>query len=161
MPGRRPARFALRGACHAPRHRRRMPRSVLVYHLRGWDQRGVVRRTAQENDEIPQEACPLVLDSLPAHKTALPKQYVTPTEGRSTLHFLPGYAPGLSPDELVWRHVKRTGTARRPLKKGERLRDKSEEQLAALQKLPLLVHSFFNAPSVAYIGDCRVTRGKR
>ena len=95
-----------------------------------------------------------MLDSLPAHKTALPKQYVTPTEGRSTLHFLPGYAPGLSPDELVWRHVKRTGTARRPLKKGERLRDKSEEQLAALQKLPLLVHSFFNAPSVAYIGDC-------
>ena len=102
-----------------------------------------------------------MLDSLPAHKTALLKQYVTPTEGRSTLHFLLGYAPDLNPDELVWRHVKRTGTARRPLKKGERLRDKSEEQLAALQKLPLLVHSFFNAPSVAYIGDCRVTRGKR
>ena len=96
----------------------------------------------------------LVLDSLPAHKTALVKKYVTSTEGRLTLHFLPGYAPDLNPDELVWSHVKRTGTARRPLQKGEKLRDKIEEQLAALQKLPLLVRSFFKAPSVAYIGDC-------
>lgn len=96
----------------------------------------------------------LVLDSLPAHKTALVKKYVTSTEGRLILHFLPGYAPDLNPDELVWSHVKRTGTARRPLQKGEKLRDKIEEQLAALQKLPLLVRSFFQAPSVAYIGDC-------
>lgn len=96
----------------------------------------------------------LVLDSLPAHKTALVKNYVASTEGRLTLHFLPGYAPDLNPDELVWSHVKRTGTARRPLQKGEQLRDKIEEQLAALQKLPLLVRSFFKAPSVAYIGDC-------
>ena len=57
----------------------------------------------------------LVLDSLPAHKTALVKKYVASTEGRLTLHFLPGYAPDLNPDELVWSHVKRTGTARRPL----------------------------------------------
>ena len=57
----------------------------------------------------------LVLDSLPAHKTALVKKYVASTEGRLTLHFLPGYAPDLNADELVWSHVKRTGTARRPL----------------------------------------------
>ena len=96
----------------------------------------------------------LVLDSLPAHKTALVKKYVASTEGRLTLHFLPGYAPDLNPDELVWSHVKRTGTARRPLRKGEKLRDKIEEQLANLQQMPDLVRSFFRAPSVAYIGDC-------
>jgi transposase len=96
----------------------------------------------------------LVLDSLPAHKTALVKKYVASTEGRLTLHFLPGYAPDLNPDELVWSHVKRTGTARRPLQKGEKLRDKIEEQLANLQQMPQLVRSFFKAPSVAYIGDC-------
>ena len=96
----------------------------------------------------------LVLDSLPAHKTALVKKYVASTDGRLTLHFLPGYAPDLNPDELVWSHVKRTGTARRPLQKGEKLRDKIEEQLAALKKLPGLVRSFFKAPSVAYITDC-------
>ena len=96
----------------------------------------------------------LVLDSLPAHKTALVKKFVASTEGRLTLHFLPGYAPDLNPDELVWSHVKRTGIARRPLRKGEKLRDKIEQQLAKLQKLPHLVRSFFQAPSVAYIGDC-------
>lgn len=57
----------------------------------------------------------LVLDGLPAHKTALVKKYVASTQGRLNLHILPGYAPGLNPDELVWSHVKRTGTARRPL----------------------------------------------
>lgn len=95
----------------------------------------------------------LVLDSLPAHKRAIVSEYVASTEGRLTLHFLPGYAPDLNPDELVWSHVKRTGTARRPLQKGEKLREKVEEQLAQLQKLPSLIRSFFNAPSVAYIGD--------
>ena len=96
----------------------------------------------------------LVLDSLPAHKTDLVKKYVASTDGRLTLHFLPGYAPDLNPDELVWSHLKRTGTARRPLQKGEKLRDKIEEQLVALKNMPRLVRSFFDAPSVAYISDC-------
>lgn len=96
----------------------------------------------------------LVLDSLPAHKTALVKKYVASAKGCLSLHFLAGYASDLNPDELVWSHVKRTGTARRPLQQDEKLRDKIEEQLTKLQKLPQLVRSFFNAPSVAYIGDC-------
>jgi len=95
----------------------------------------------------------LVLDSLPAHKKANVREYVASTKGRLTLHFLPGYAPDLNPDELVWSHVKRTGTARRPLQKGEILRERIEAQLAKIQTMPNLVRSFFRAPSVAYIGD--------
>jgi hypothetical protein len=40
------------------------------------------------------------------------------------MHCLPdyaselGYAPELNPDELVWNHMKRTGTAKKPLRKG-------------------------------------------
>ena len=63
----------------------------------------------------------LVVDGLPAHKTALVKDYVASTKGLLTLHFLPGYAPELNPDELVWSHMKRTGVARAPLRKGDRL----------------------------------------
>lgn len=96
----------------------------------------------------------LVLDSLPAHKKASVQKYAVSTRGKLTLHFLPGYAPDLNPDELVWSHVKRTGVARKPLRKGEKLRDKIEEQLAALQRTPVLVRSFFRTPSVAYIADC-------
>jgi transposase len=96
----------------------------------------------------------LVLDSLPAHKTARVREYVAATKGRLTLHFLPGYAPDLNPDEWVWSHVKRTGAARRPLRAGETLREKVEEQLAQLKGMPHLIRSFFRAPSVAYIADC-------
>jgi transposase len=92
----------------------------------------------------------LVVDGLPTHKTRLVKDYVQSTEGRLTLHFLPGYAPELNPDELVRSHMKRTGVARTPLRKGERLHDKIEAQLARLKAALRLIQSFF-APSVAYI----------
>ena len=95
----------------------------------------------------------LVLDSLPAHKKACVREYVESTKGKLTLHFLPGYAPELNPDELVWSHVKRTGVARRPLQKGEKLQEKVDAQLANIKKSPKLVRSFFQAPSVAYITD--------
>lgn len=95
----------------------------------------------------------LVVDNLPAHKKACVRDYVESTRGRLTLHFLPGYAPDLNPDELVWSHVKRTGAARRPLRAGETLRDKVEQQLELVKKTPSLVRAFFLAPSVAYIRD--------
>lgn len=95
----------------------------------------------------------LVIDGLPAHKKACVRDYVNSTRGRLTLHFLPGYAPDLNPDELVWSHVKRTGTARRPLQAGERLDERIDAELAAVKRNPKLVRSFFQAPSVAYITD--------
>jgi transposase len=80
----------------------------------------------------------LVVDGLPAHKTALVKAYVASTNGMLTLDFLPGYAPELNPDELVWSHVKRTGVAHAPLRQDETLRDKIEAQLAAIKRMPQL-----------------------
>jgi transposase len=99
------------------------------------------------------KAVHLVVDGLPAHKTLLVKAYVASTDGLLTLHVLPGYAPELNPDELVWSHMKRTGVARKPLRKGEKLQDKIEAQLAAIRRTPRLIRSFFQAPSVAYITD--------
>ena len=76
----------------------------------------------------------LVVDGLPAHRTALVKAYVASTDGRLTLHFLTGYAPELNPDELVWSHMKRTGVARSPLRRGEKLREKIATQLAKIKR---------------------------
>ena len=95
----------------------------------------------------------LIIDGLPAHKKAIVKEYVVSTQGRLSLHMLPGYAPELNPDELVWSHVKRTGVARRPLQKGEKLGPKIHEQLAQIGRNPKLVRSFFGHPSVSYISD--------
>ncbi|MBS0325337.1 MAG: IS630 family transposase, partial [Proteobacteria bacterium] len=38
--------------------------------------------------------------------------------------------------------------------RGEKLRDKIEDQLAQLQQMPRMIRSFFRTPSVAYITDC-------
>lgn len=96
----------------------------------------------------------LVIDGLPAHKNKVVKDYVASTDGRLTLHFLPGYAPDLNPDELVWSHAKRTGVARRPLQKGEKLEERVHDQLQAIADNPKLVRAFFRHPDVAYIADC-------
>jgi len=95
----------------------------------------------------------LVLDGLPAHKGKVVKDYVKSLDGKLTLHFLPGYALELNPDELVWSHAKRTGVARRPLKKGEKLSEKVDQQLRHLANNPEMVRSFFKHPDVAYISD--------
>jgi len=96
----------------------------------------------------------LILDGLPAHKALAVKHYVAELDGKLTVHYLPGYAPDLNPDELVWSHAKRTGNARRPLQKGERLAERITAQLAEMTRRPALVRSFFSYPSVAYIAAC-------
>jgi transposase len=95
----------------------------------------------------------LIVDGLPAHKKAIVKEYVAITAGKLTLHFLPGYAPDLNPDELVWSHAKRTGVARSPLKAGEKLQCRVDDQLQAIADDSALVRSFFKHPSVSYISD--------
>src|SRR5882757_1413366 len=95
----------------------------------------------------------LVIDSLPAHKAKLVRDYVETTKGKLKLYFLPGYAPELNPDELVWSHMKRTGTAKRPLASNELLQERIEADLINIQNNRALVRSFFKAPDVAYIAD--------
>ena len=96
----------------------------------------------------------LILDGLPAHKALAVKHYVAERDGKMTVHYLPGYAPDLNSDELVWSHAKRTGNARRPLPKGERLAERITAQLTEMARHPALVRSFFRRPSVLYITAC-------
>ena len=96
----------------------------------------------------------LVVDGLPAHKTKAVRAYVESLKGKLTIHVLPGYAPDLNPDELVWSYTKRTGIARSPLRGGEKLADRVHQQLSDIAARPALVRSFFQHPSVAYISDC-------
>ena len=95
----------------------------------------------------------LILDSLPAHKAKVVRDYVEGTNDKLKLYFLPGYAPELNPDELVWSHMKRNGTAKRPLTRNELLQDRIEADLFKIQDNPALVRSFFGAPDVSYISD--------
>jgi transposase len=95
----------------------------------------------------------LVLDGHPAHIAKLVSDYVQSLSGRLELHFLPGYAPELNPDELVWNHLKHQGVSKKPLRKDESLRSRMQADLDAIKARPALVRSFFRAPSVAYTTD--------
>lgn len=95
----------------------------------------------------------LILDNLPAHKGPLVRAYVDSLKGKLQLHYLPGYAPELNPDELVWSHMKSTGTAKKPLRAGDQLQPRIDTDLRAIQRDAKLVRSFFRAPHVAYIAD--------
>lgn len=99
------------------------------------------------------KAVHLVVDGLPAHKRLMVKEYVHSTQGKLTMHFLPGYAPDLNPDELVWSHAKRSAAKRGPLKTGEKMQERVDEELARIKENPALVRQFFKHPTVAYISD--------
>jgi transposase len=95
----------------------------------------------------------LVVDGHPSHRAKMVSQFVQEKKGRIELHFLPGYAPDLNPDEFVWNYLRGKGTSKKPLLKNESLRKRVETDLAAIKALPSLVRSFFRAPSVAYVTD--------
>ena len=95
----------------------------------------------------------LVLDGHPAHIAQSVARYVQRLKGRLELHFLPGYAPELNPDEFVWNHLKRQGVSKKPLRRNESLRERVHADLSEIQSRPALVRSFFQAPSVAYTAD--------
>jgi len=95
----------------------------------------------------------LVVDGHPSHRANAVKKYVQSTQGGLELHFLPGYAPDLNPDEFVWQHAKTNGVSKKPLRKNESLKRRVAEDLAAIRANPRLVRSFFHAPSVAYAKD--------
>ena len=58
------------------------------------------------------------------------------------LHFLPGYAPELNPNEFVWNHLKRQGVSKKPLRRDESLRSRVAADLAAIRSRPALVRAF-------------------
>jgi transposase len=95
----------------------------------------------------------LVVDGHPAHRAKVVARYVQSLRGRLELHFLPGYAPELNPDEFVWNYMREQGTSKKPLKRNESLRARVEHDLQCVKKNRRLVQSFFHAESVAYTTD--------
>ena len=95
----------------------------------------------------------LILDGHPAHIAKRVARYVQSLKGRLELHFLPGYAPELNPDEFVWNHLKRQGVSKKPLLKNESLRQRVNADLLDIQSRPDLIRSFFKAQSVSYTTD--------
>lgn len=94
----------------------------------------------------------LILDRHPAHVAAMVQRFVHSNRKRLRLHFLPGYAPNLNPDEHVWSHLK--GIFRRePLRFGTAFEKVVTSSMRRIQKDRGLVRSFFDHPEVKYVKE--------
>ncbi len=92
-----------------------------------------------------------MVDGSSVHKANIVQQYVTSTEGRLELFFLPPYSPKLNPDEWVNKNVKHDRIARAvPLTRDE-LKAVAVDALQRLKKCPGIVRGFFADPKLAYI----------
>lgn len=94
----------------------------------------------------------LILDRHPAHGSAAARRFVHQNRAKLRLHFLPGYAPNLNPDEHVWSYLK--GMFRRdPVQLQADFAKAVSSSMRKIQNDPKLVRSFFDHPEVQYVKD--------
>ena len=93
----------------------------------------------------------LIVDGHPAHRATATKQFAASTQGRLKLFFLPGYSPGLNPDEWVWKNVKHDRIGKTGVTSKQDLKARAIGALRRLQKRPRLVRAFFADPHLRYI----------
>ena len=92
----------------------------------------------------------LILDRHPAHVAASVRRFLQSNKRRLRVHYLPGYAPDLNPDEHVWGLLK--GWLRSdPLEAEEDLKEVVTTSMQNMQADPRLVRKFFDHPEVAYV----------
>jgi len=94
----------------------------------------------------------LILDRHPAHVAAATRRFIEEHRSRLRVHFLPGYAPNMNPDEHVWAHLK-SMFRKEPIISGERIDDAVEASMEQIQSDRSLVRRFFNHPEVAYVRE--------
>lgn len=92
----------------------------------------------------------VIMDGHPVHKTKKVRQCIAERSNRLDVELLPGYAPDLSPDELVWRQMRHKGTSKKPLQKGESLKQRAINDLESIKQNKALIRSLFRAPTVRY-----------
>jgi len=92
----------------------------------------------------------LIVDGHPAHKAVLVRKFVESVKKRFQLFFLPPYSPELNPDEWVWNDLKNNGLGRKVITTPTQLKKEAMSHMRHLQKSPLLVQSFFQAPTTKY-----------
>lgn len=93
----------------------------------------------------------LVVDGSSVHTAKEVKEFVTSTQGKLQLFFLPPYSPELNPDEWVWKNVKHDKIGRSGIWSKDDLKAVAVGALRHLQKAPGTVRGFFSDPKLAYV----------
>lgn len=92
----------------------------------------------------------LILDKHPAHVAKATMEFVRERSDRLSLHFLPGYAPDLNPDEHIW-HLLKDAFSRDPLRKDEIVEEAVSLSMEAIRRDRKLTMSVFEHPESEYI----------
>jgi len=92
----------------------------------------------------------LILDGHPVHRSAKVKNLVESMKTKLQIFFLPPYSPELNPDEHVWNDLKNNGIGRMLIAGPDDMKLKVVSHLRFLQRNPVLIQSFFQAPTTKY-----------
>lgn len=94
----------------------------------------------------------LIIDRHPAHRAASVRRFLLENKKRIAVHFLPGYAPELNPDEHVWSALK--GLFRRDtMEANESFDDAVHTAMSVIKEDRSKVRKFFDHPEVAYVRE--------
>lgn len=92
----------------------------------------------------------VIMDGHPVHKAKKVQAWLAERADRIEVELLPGYAPDLNPDEFVWHQMRHKGTSKKPLNKGESLKQRAIDDLEAIKRDKRLLRRLFHAPTVRY-----------
>jgi len=92
----------------------------------------------------------LIVDGHPMHKAKKVKAFVESTLGKLTLFHLPGYAPELNPDELVWNNLKNHALGKIPHSDKEAMMASAKAHMRKLQRNPKIIQGFFQKETTKY-----------
>lgn len=92
----------------------------------------------------------LIVDGHQTHKAKCVRKFVESQEGNLRLFLLPPYSPELNPDEYVWNDLKNNCIGRKVLTSKAHLKKDILSHLRKIQKMPMLIMSFFQSPTTRY-----------
>lgn len=85
----------------------------------------------------------VIWDGLPAHRSALVRDYLESLKGAVQIEQLPGYAPELNPTEYIWGHLKHHELANLCAQSFGELKTRARNRLRSMQRRPTLITAFW------------------
>ena len=92
----------------------------------------------------------LIVDNHSVHRSAEVQKFVSETEGKLKIFYLPPYSPELNPDELVWNYLKNHHTGRMSHSGKKEFHERVITIMQSLQLLKDKVKGFFRHPIIKY-----------
>lgn len=85
----------------------------------------------------------VIWDGLPAHRSALVREYLESLNGAVQIEQLPGYAPELNPAEYIWGHLKYHELPNLCAATFGELKVSARNRLRSMQRRPTLITAFW------------------